>query len=284
MNKILIIDFHNFLHRANISFNAFATPDVNDTYSTVFNFVRSFKAIVEQFKPNKIVMAHESHPQFRYDLYPEYKGNRIWKTGSIDTSIPKSVKQTTFDKFEFSKNIVKPLLKYFPVSTAKADGYEADDVAGTLVKHRSGDEEIIVVSGDGDYTQLLQMNYANVSIYQPIKKAFVEAPKYHFLVHKILAGDKSDNIKGLVKPKLAMQLTNDPKLLEKWLELPENQANFNIRKKLVEFADIPLDQLKIDDYQYDPEMLKSAFKAMELPSLLVAKYWDKFNEIFENVK
>lgn len=282
MNKIIIIDFHNFLHRANISFNAFTAPDVNDTYSTVFNFVRSFKAIVEQFNPNKIIMAHEGHPQFRYDLYPEYKANRIWKTGAQDPSLTKSSKQTTFDKFEFSKNIVKPLLKYFPISTAQADGYEADDVAGTLVKNC--DDEVVVISGDGDYTQLLQMNYANVSVYQPIKKSFVEPPKYHYLIHKILAGDKSDNIKGLVKPKLALQLTTNPSLLEEWLKLPENQANFNIRKKLVEFADVPPEALKIDDYTYDAKMLKSAFEVMQLPSLLVPKYWDRFNEIFNNIK
>ena len=129
-------------------------------------------------------MVLEGHPQFRYDLFPGYKASRLIKRAA------KSESQKRFDKAQ--PEIIR-LLKHLPVTIVRANQYEADDTIAALVENLK-DEEVIVVSGDTDYIQLLQKGYSHLSIYNPIKKANMEAPEYSYVAWKSLAGDKSDDV------------------------------------------------------------------------------------------
>ena len=237
MDKILLIDGHNAMWRANVRFGppvkhalcSVCTDDYQknkhpttphcecgapwhlsegfcygDRYLIVYNFFRNLRHIIEKFVPDKCFFVLEGHPKFRYDLFADYKANRIIKMAS---------KQETQDFFLKSKDIILPLLSYLPITLARAADYECDDVIATLCENMK-DEDLTVLSNDSDYIQLLQRNYPKIQIYNPIAKSNLEAPPYPYVAWKCLNGDKSDNIPGLLKPQKALAAITNPELFK----------------------------------------------------------------------
>jgi len=90
----------------------------------------------------------EGSAKHRYEIYPDYKGNRI-KTGS---------KLEQAEKVSKSREEIYILSQHLPISFTKAVNYECDDVISTLCENMK-DEELIVVSDDSDFIQLLQKDY-----------------------------------------------------------------------------------------------------------------------------
>src|ERR1700723_1021139 len=188
MDKILLIDTLNFIWRANISFapkkkEATTTLEPADSewtmrgdpspqqqpeptdedYVVVFNFFRNLRPIIELFSPDKCFAVLEGRPQFRYDLFADYKANRIIKQASKS--------KENLDKFSFGKDEILRLMQHLPITTVRASQYEADDTIASLC-HDMRDEHLTILSNDSDYIQLLQRGYANCRIYNPIKKTF----------------------------------------------------------------------------------------------------------------
>ena len=266
-DTILIIDFLNFLHRCRVG-------TLEGEYVLVYNFFRNLRATVAQFSPNKVFLCNESGTNFRYKLYPEYKANRIVKTGE---------QQTKKEDFDSKRDLILDLVSYLPIFLAKADGFEADDVVATLVENLK-DENTILVSGDTDFIQLLQKGYKNFKLYNPFKKVFVETPEEHYLVKKCLVGDKSDNIPGLLGPKTAEKTMADVDKLKEFFSSEENQANFNLNKELIELRIIDDDKLLITEYNTNYAALKEEFVRMEFHSLLDDKSWKKFCDTFKELR
>ena len=260
MDKILLIDTHNAIWRATVGFGPKKDSEhvlcsdcddyillhradqlhcecggawlyledrcelsPNPDHIVIFNFFRNLRPIIEMFSPDKCFFVLEGHPQFRYDLFAEYKANRIIKQAS---------KQATKDKVLRCKDEIVRLLRYLPVTICRAAQYEADDVVATLCENMN-QEDLTILSNDSDYIQLLQKGYNNIQIYNPIKKEFMQAPSYPYIAWKCLAGDKSDNIPSLLKPKKVEAAMNDPEVLRKFMEVEENRANFSINSKLI---------------------------------------------------
>lgn len=293
LDKVLLIDGHNFAWRANIVFKPFkkevASPAIDcwgftnpppqddkpsDEFVMVFNFFRNLRVLIQQFEPIKVFFCLEGHPQFRYDLCADYKANRIIKTGSALES---------HERFDKCLPEILRLIKHLPITTIKAEKYEADDAIATLVENMSG-EEVIIVSGDSDFIQVLQKGYPNVRLYHPIKKDFITAPEYHYLAWKSLAGDKSDNIKGLVGDKTAQKLLKDPEKFKIFLDKEENRANFNINKELIEFRSVPLEDMIVEQGMTNFEFLRQEFTKLEFKSMIKEPYWSSFEETFECLK
>lgn len=274
MDKILLIDAHNAMWRACVKFGAAPVPEVDDSIIFTFNFFRNLRPLIEEFKPEKCFFVLEGHPQFRYDLFADYKANRIIKTAAN----PKSN-----EKFFKTKDIIVPLMKHLPITTCRAANYEADDVIATLC-HNLKEEELTVISNDSDYIQLLQRQYSNIKIYNPIKKSFMEAPTYPYVVWKCLNGDKSDNIPALLKPKKALETVNSPDLFKKFLEVEENRANFNVNRDLIEFRFIVEDEINLVDGHRDFDSLKKSFADMKFESIINDKSWDKYCRTFDCIK
>ena len=196
-----------------------ATP--NADFIVIFNFFRNLRPIIEDISPDKCFFVLEGHPQFRYDLYSEYKANRIIKEAS---------KKETKEKLYRCKDEIVRLMQYLPITCCKAEAYEADDVVATLCENMK-EEDITILSNDSDYIQLLQKGYKHCQIYNPIKKETMEAPPYPYVAWKCLVGDKADNIPALLKPKQVLRTLNDPGIFAQFMAVEENRSRFNINRQ-----------------------------------------------------
>jgi len=308
MDKILLIDAHNAIWRASVGFGPKQNHQVcvgtcnhklaaegkshctcgqewnlddhrcfsqaNEDYVIIYNFFRNLRPIIEQFEPEKCFFVLEGHPQFRYDLFADYKANRLVKQAS---------KKDTMDKFHRSKREIVRLMQYLPITTARAANYECDDVIATFCEDMQS-EDLTVLSNDSDYIQLLQRGYPNIKIYNPIKKEFMENPAYPYVAWKCLNGDKSDNIPPILKPKKALDTINSPELFAKFLEVEENRANFNVNRQLIEFRSVPVEEIEIKEGIKDFLTLKQEFATMKFESIINDKSWDKFYKTFDCLK
>jgi len=276
MNKnedaVMIIDLHNMMWRANMSWG----KDKQDSSENVmiYNFFRNLRPLVEMFSPSKIFMVSEGHPKHRYEIYSEYKANRIVKTAS---------KQETFDKFHVNKREIIRLCKYLPVTLCKAEDYEADDVVATLVNNLK-DESVVVISNDTDYIQLLQMGYKKLKIYNPMRKVFQQAPEYHYLGWKSLRGDPSDNIPAIMSDAKAEKLIRNTTQFREWMKVEENRSRFSINRQLIELAMVPEDKIIMEEGQSNLPLLKEEFEKMDFKSFMNPSTWEKFCKTFNCVK
>lgn len=314
MDKILFIDGHNAMWRASVSFSfgkkkhdlcfvfdeshesfemkllhdnnidhcecggmwidGACEHEPNEEFVFVYNFFRNLRPTIELFSPDKCFFVLEGHPQFRYDLFADYKANRIIKQAS---------KKETMDKFHRSKDLIVKLMQYLPIATCRASNYECDDVIGSLCENMK-EESLIVLSNDSDYIQLLQRGYKDCKIYNPIKKEFMTAPTYPYVAWKCLNGDKSDNIPSLLKPKKALDTISDPSKFKTYLSVEENRANFNISRQLIEFGIVPEDEVNIQEGQTNFDLLKEEFIKMKFESITNDKSWNKFTKTFDCLK
>lgn len=280
-DKVLIIDAHNQMRRANISFDfkkkevvEEAKEEQTENFTMVYNFFRSFRAIFEQFDPNLICFVLEGHPQFRYDLYPEYKANRIIKTGD-------EKKRIDNENFHRQKRIVIDLLKLLPVRQYKAKNYECDDVIAYICRDLPNDD-VTIISNDSDFTQLLQEGL-KCKIYNPIKKEYMVAPEYHYVAHKALVGDKTDNIEGLLSKAKALKIISDPKAFEAFINDDKNKEKFNRNLSLIKIPQINEDELEFFDGQKDFDALKQRFNEMKFDSITNDKSWSRFVDTFKDI-
>lgn len=303
MDKVLLIDGANQIWRATVSFGekkhyecktdcpekhrkgqahcfCGALWDAQDKkcygqkYGFVYSFFKNLRPLIELFSPDKCFMVMEGHPQFRYDLFPNYKANRI---------IKRAAKKETMEKFLDAQNQILLILKCLPITIVRASDFEADDTIGTLVDNLK-DENVTVISNDSDYIQLLQRGYKNLTIYNPIKKENMVAPNYHYIAWKSLAGDKADNISPLLKPKKALDTVSDPKLFEKFMLIEENRANFSMNRQLIEFKPVPEKDIIFIEGERHYFKLKAHFHIMDFQSIINDASWDKYTKTFDCLK
>jgi 5'-3' exonuclease len=296
MDKVLFIDGHNAIWRGNVSFGPpIAHQPKQDKldececkspwdvegqfcygqrYGVVFNFFRNLRPLIEDFGPEKCFFVLEGHPQFRYDLYADYKANRL---------IKKASRAEAQDKMMEAKEIILTLLPHLPLTVVRAARYEADDLVATLCDNMQ-QEDLTVISSDTDYIQLLQRGYPHMQVYNPIKKLYMEAPGYPYVAWKCLNGDKSDNIPALLKPKKALDTILNPQLFQKFLSLEENRAHFNINRQLIEFQSVPEDDIIWQEGQRNFQFLHDAFKQMKFESIVRSQAWDRYIKTFNCLK
>lgn len=282
MDKVLLIDGMNQIWRACITFPPIKKESIleekqaPDEYVLIFNFFRNLRAQIEMFAPSKCFIALEGYPQFRYDLYPDYKANR--------RLIKVSSQLESRARIEKGQPEILRLLKHLPITQVRAEHFEADDVIGTLVENMK-EEEVVIISGDADFVQLLQKGYQHLTVYNPMTKSARVAPEHSALIAKCIMGDKSDSIKGITGygPKKTEKLLADPEKFKEFLEQEENRSLFNINKQLIEIQMIPLEELIVEEGQTDFEALETEFQRMAFETLLKEPYWSKFKDTFSSI-
>lgn len=203
--KLILIDGHSILNRA-----FYGIPDLTNSEGTHTNAMYGFLNIMFKFideeQPDYIMVAFDlSAPTFRHKEFEAYKGTRKPMLPELKQQVP----------------LMKELLKSMNIPVIEKEGYEADDLIGTLAKTNAAKGiDVTVISGDRD---LLQLAEHNIKIRIPkTKKGVTEVEDYlpedvqalygvtplEFIDMKALMGDSSDNIPGApgVGPKTASAL------------------------------------------------------------------------------
>ncbi|MQF68814.1 DNA polymerase I [SAR202 cluster bacterium AD-804-J14_MRT_500m] len=211
---LIIMDGHAMIHRA---YHAIAarqnlTNSSGEDTTAVLGFSNTFLRSIERLRPTHCIMAFDTHgPTFRHDRYLEYKAHRL--------ATPPELRHQ-FDR-------VKQLMAAFNVPVLEAQGYEADDVLGTLANQAEGQNiETIILTGDTDTLQLVSPHVKVLLSYSvQEQKLFDEQAvldRYGGLTpsqqpdFKAIKGDSSDNIPGVpgVGEKTAIKLLSEFGTLE----------------------------------------------------------------------
>lgn len=278
--KIAIIDGNSLMNRA-----FYALPPLTNSNGThtnaVYGFTTMLFKIMSDEKPDYIATAFDRKaPTFRHKEYAEYKAGRKKMPSELGEQFP----------------IMKDVLKAFNIGIYEIDGYEADDIIGTLAKKCERDMDVIIYTGDKDELQLVSENVkvaitrkgiTDTDVYD--EKAMLE--KYEvtplqFIDIKGLMGDQSDNIPGVpgIGEKTAVKLIKEfgsieyiiqntdalsSKKVKDLIEKFGEQALFSKRLATI-VTDVPvefdIDLIKVKNP--DNEGLLNLFKTLEFKSLV----------------
>lgn len=269
--KVVLFDAMNLIHRSRNNFHKGDHP-------LTYQFYRSFKPLMEKFKPDLAYFVLEGRPKHRTQTFEGYKSNR--------PSQPSS--------FWRQQGEILSIMRNLPVIQIRHPDYECDDVIANLAKHHTeSGNNVVIVSGDSDFIQVFDtMNRDLIDIYHPIKKKFVEKPDHVYLDWKALRGDVSDNIPGIkgVGDKTATKIINSPVLMKETLEDPEKRKIFERNKSLIAFhwfEDLSNDlQNEGVEVLYPITSLSSvmqSFENMGFESMTSEKYWPKFEAAFDSL-
>lgn len=194
--KLFLLDAYALIYRAHFAF--IRAPRVNSkgqNTSATFGFLNTLLEVLDKEKPTHIGVAFDTAaPTFRHEQYVEYKANRDAQPEDIGLAVP----------------YVRRLLQAMHIPILELDGWEADDVVGTLAKQAEGlpELEVYMMTPDKDYGQLVR---ENVFLYKPSyqgKGVEVMGPKEvceKWGIERVdqvidmlgLMGDAVDNIPGL---------------------------------------------------------------------------------------
>ncbi|MBR4412881.1 MAG: DNA polymerase I [Lachnospiraceae bacterium] len=244
MEKLLLIDGNSIMNRA-----FYGVPDLTNVNGLHTNAVYGFLNILFRFldeeNPDYLAIAFDLHaPTFRHKLFEAYKGTRKGMPDELRQQVP------------YIKNLVKEM----NIKTLELEGYEADDLLGTMAKRAQNmGMEVSLLSGDRD---LLQISDEHIKIRVPktIKgQTTVEdyypadvVAKYNvtpseFIHLKALMGDSSDNIPGVPKvgEKTASELIIKYHSLDGIYENVEEISKDSIRNSLKDNKDLAYLCLKL---------------------------------------
>ena len=234
MKKVVIVDTFNFLHRAFHAIpRSFRAPD-NTPTNAVYGVTSMIISLIKETNPDCLIAALDSQkPTFRSEEFSNYKAQRKEMDEELKIQIP----------------LVFKAIDLIGVYKLNCEGYEADDVIGTLVEKLKSDAEIYIVSNDKDMWQLLDKNvfvlipntkggFEKIDEAEAVKR--LEFDKKYLIDFKALRGDTSDNIPGVY----GIGEVTAKKLIEKYHTVEEIYKHIeevtpeSLKKKLVENVEI----------------------------------------------
>ena len=279
--KFILVDGQGLLYRA-----FYALPQLTTTYGQIINAVYGFTMILirllEEEKPDYMVITFDTPvPTFRHKKFKEYKAHRKKMPDELICQIP----------------LIREIINNYNIATCSKEGYEADDVIGTLAKEAEKRScNTIIVTGDKDAFQLVSPHtkimitvkgVTEVKIYdeEGIKKKFgVGSEKIVDIL--ALKGDVSDNIPGVpgIGEKTALTLikefgsiknilNNTDKISKKSLreQIKKHEDQIRMSKMLATIVrEVPIEydfdsfKVKLPNY----EELWKIFKKLEFKNLL----------------
>jgi DNA polymerase-1 len=263
----------------------FALPPLTTSDGTLVNAAFGFLQIVlrgmADMKPDYAVVTFDlGKPAFRFAAYPDYKAGRPSMPDDLRSQFP----------------IVREVISGMGMPIVEVEGYEADDVIGTLVQHATAaDVDTVIVSGDLDGLQLVndhvrllttRMGVASTVVYDPqrVMDRYGLRPD-QMLDYKALKGDTSDNLPGVpgVGEKTAIALLQEFGTLDAMYERVD-EVKGKLRERLLEHrgeafmsrevgrivTDLPvtLDLEAARTGRYDRRALAQRFRELEFRSLI----------------
>ena len=291
-NKIVLIDSYSLLYRA---YYAIRTPmNAKDGTPTgaVFGFTNMLLKIIDEYKPTHVFSAFDVHaPTFRHKACDYYKATRKPMPEDLRPQVP----------------LVRELLTAMNVTIVEKEGYEGDDILGSLSRKLEGQKYI--VTGDRDSLQLIsedttvlltKQGISEVVEYTPEKLREEGLEPYQIIELKALMGDSSDNIKGIqgVGEKTAKDLIskyNDidnlylhkdeiaGKLGEKVRAGEEDARQSKFLATIV--CDAPIDiSLKKEQFSPFNQRAKEVFEKLEFKSIIKRLNFDGTEEEKDQIK
>ncbi len=203
--NICVVDGNSLMHRAYHAVPpTMKSPDGTPT-NALFGFMSMFLKMVEIFNPDGVICAFDKgRPQVRIDMLPQYKAQRKSMDDELRVQFP----------------LMKKLLSQMDIPVVEKEGWEGDDILGTLA--RQGSElgyTMYLITGDRDMYQLTSDKIKIVSTHKGMSDISIMTPEsvekiYHGITPELvpdfygLKGDSSDNIPGVpgIGPKRACEL------------------------------------------------------------------------------
>ncbi len=281
---LYLIDGHALAYRTYFAItkgnpSGFATSSGEPT-AGVYGFTSVLLRLLEQERPDYLMVVFDTGRTFRDDLYPEYKGTRQKMPSDLQVQI----------------NRIRQLVDAFNIPRIEVDGYEADDVLGSLSRKAVAQGlGVKIITGDRDLLQLVDdriivslpgksLSDAKDFFAGTVKESLGVRPD-QVVDFKALVGDKSDNIPGVagIGEKTAASLLETYDTLDGvYAHLDEIPAG--VRKKLeagreaaylsqklariVCDLDVPLDLDRSRPDQFEPAQVEGIFRELEFRSLM----------------
>ncbi|MBV6640262.1 MAG: DNA polymerase I [Cyclobacteriaceae bacterium] len=262
--KLFLLDAMALIYRAHFALSRNPNPIKNSkgiNTGSIMGFTNSFLEIVTKEKPSHIGVAFDTEaPTFRHEEFKEYKATRQSQPEEIQVAIP----------------YCKKLLEGFKIPILEVDGYEADDLIGTIAKKAAKKGyKVYMMTPDKDFAQLVE---ENIFLYKPaymgnsvdilgipeVLKKF-DIDKVEQVIDVLgLKGDSVDNIPGVpgVGDKTASKLLKEYGSVEN-IVANVDQLKGSLKSKIEEFGDQgifskKLATINIDSpIEFDEELLRS---------------------------
>ncbi|MES2123455.1 MAG: DNA polymerase I [Gemmatimonadota bacterium] len=286
--QIFLIDGYAFIYRA---FFALISRPLRtargENTSAAWGVTNFLLRLREKYRPDYLVWVNDAGDSFRTEEYAEYKSTREKLDDELQADFDTAVER------------VRELLAAFRIPLVEVDGYEADDVIGTLALRAAAEGlQAVVVSGDKDFYQLIR---PNVALLNPgrggpagVEEVWVTeanaadrlgVPPHQVTDYLALVGDSSDNVPGVkgIGEKGAVQLLSEygniETLLEKAAGIPGKRAReallvsndiARLSKRLVTIkTDVPvtIDFAAVAAQRPDKSALARVFNELEFSSL-----------------
>jgi len=189
----ILFDGNALVHRAFHALPPLTVPKTGEMINAVQGFASTLLKLLRENKPDYWAIAFDRHaPTFRHDMFDQYKAQRPPTPQELVTQI----------------NRVHELAAAFNLPIFEMDGYEADDIIGTLSKQAAArDIDTLIVTGDNDMLQVVQpgirvmsprKGFADTVIYdEPAVLEKYSLNPTQLISYKALVGDASDNIPGV---------------------------------------------------------------------------------------
>ena len=278
--KFFIIDGHSLIYRSYFAFlNSNMTTKNGLVTSAIYGFTNSLLELLKKEKPDYLAVAFDTKEKtWRHNYLKEYKANR-----------PKQPEDIT-KSFSF----IFEILEGFNINRYSLEGFEADDVIGTISKKIPEDIDLFIMTPDKDYDQLVKNN---VFIYKPNNKGYIKLGINNILekwninevkqVIDVLAiiGDKCDNVPGVkgIGIKTATRLIQKYSSLENIIE-NINNLNESIKNKFIE----NLEEVKLSKKLVTITTncnINFNYNECNIKSIDTSKLIEIFNKLeFENLK
>ena len=298
MKRLILIDGHAVLFRAFHAYPALSTSK-GELVNAVYGFTNILLNTMAELKPTHIAVTFDrAKPTFRHAAYTQYKATR--------PEMP--------SELAGQQERVEEVVKTLNIPIFAVEGYEADDVIGTLAKQASEAGEVVIVTGDHDALQLVEDT--RVKVYMPgrgkiparmydeveVEEKYGSLKPEQIPDFKGLVGDASDNIPGVrgIGPKMAVKLLaefgsveevykNLDKVKDKLgnrvaQQLIDDQEQARLSKELATIdrqVPIRLNVAACQVHEYDKDMVIKLFEELEFRSLIKKLPNDSFEQMVQ---
>jgi len=274
--RLLLIDGSSYIYRAFYAIGHLSNSKGLPT-NAVYGFTQMILKVLKDEHPDHLAVVLDAKgPTLRSTAYKDYKANRPAMPDALAPQIP----------------YIKKVIEAYRIPTLELEGYEADDLIGTVAKKLSQENDILIITGDKDILQLVS---DHVEVYDPVKEKRFDIEevigRYGLRPEQMvemmgLAGDAIDNIPGVpgIGEKTATQLIQTFGSIEHLLVHLDQVPHKKLREKLQTYGDqarlsrnlatLHLDapiSVRLEDFHLsvpDVKALRLLFKELEFNRLL----------------